>query len=355
MSISWKDWRRWTVASLAFSGLFFCLGFIYRYHVPRVKTWLLVEIESQSRKPTPFRVWPKNLSLRFFPPQVILEDVRVVPQDSLSESIAPSLIKAVKIKINWLALFRGQFRMAEIAVEQPHIDFNLSKLLFELKTRDSSTNGDKPLDFQFSRLYQIPIDKISLSHLELKAHSSEEKIEIHLYDSSFTITNMFDAFFVQINLPRVKLSKDKLPPFEFGFESRFLLDEENLQVSSFKMRKNSSYLVASGFLQGNFLNGQMLSGKMNSRTHFSLDELRLLAQDYLEKTTLPEAKGAVDLDLELKWRANRLPEIKVQTRGKNIDLSHFIVGDLEGDGLVTKDKILVKKLDIKNTAGHVRL
>jgi hypothetical protein len=59
------------------------------------------------------------------------------------------------------------------------------------------------------------------------------------------ITNMFDAFLIEANFPDVNLRKEGLAPLDFSFESRFLIDDENLQISALKLRKQASYFVAS--------------------------------------------------------------------------------------------------------------
>ncbi|MCB0384141.1 MAG: translocation/assembly module TamB, partial [Bdellovibrionales bacterium] len=101
--------------------------------------------------------------------------------------------------------------------------------------------------------------------------------------------------------------------------------------------------------------GGLRTGKLNSRTHFSLPELRLLAQGYLEKTKLPELKGSADVDLELKWEVDRYPDILFRTRTRDVMIDKFVIGALESEGVISQESINLKRLSLSNSAGRIHL
>lgn len=355
--MSWvfiQKWRKWLFSSAVFAAFFFLLGFSYRYHLPRIKSWLLVEIENQSQKHMSARVWPERLGLGLFPPQLIFEGVRIIPKPPLAPSFSPSYIKELRIKLNWIALFRGQFRLAEVIFDHPNLNILLPHL-FGPESAQKSLFKHPSLDIQIRALSTIPIDKLIITDLELKARSPGDKAQIQLKKASLVMTNMFDAFLIEANFPDVNLRKEGLTPLDFSFESRFLIDDENLQISALKLRKQSSYFVASGYLNGKLAKGNFESGKMSSRSHFSLPEVRLLVQDYLEKIRLPQLKGSIDLDLDLSWVQNIYPNIQFRTQATGVEIDNFVLGTLTTNGSLSKENILFERLNISNNSGTVLL
>lgn len=346
MAPFWQKWKRTVVTLLIFGGFAFSLGFTYRYHLPRIKSWLMVEIESQSQKHLPLRIWPLSVDLSLLPPRVSFSGVRILPKAPLKEIMSPSSVEALKISINWLALFRGHLRIAEVELVKPQLHLKLAQLF----DRD-----EPPSRFQLKTLYDLPLDGLKVSGLDLAVEVENEKLLARIKGGDLSIENRFDAFLVDAELPSVRLEKSDLPPLELVFDTRFLIDDSSLQVSALKLKKQNSFLVASGTLKGDLMAGGLRTGKLNSRTHFSLPELQLLAQDYLEKTKLPKLAGSVDLDLELKWEVNRFPNILFRGRTREVMIDRFVVGAVDTEGSLTQDAVQLKHLAIENSAGRVRL
>ena len=51
----------WAVPILVFALLSLAIGFFKTYHVPRLKTWMLIEIEHATQKQLPIQIRPKDV------------------------------------------------------------------------------------------------------------------------------------------------------------------------------------------------------------------------------------------------------------------------------------------------------
>lgn len=102
---------------LIFSAFFFLVGFLKNYHLPRLKTWTLIEIEKNSDKYLPVRIWPKGLEISFFPLELNFKDIKVTPKSELKSQLASFNIKEVKTSLNLLALLTGELRVSNIELD----------------------------------------------------------------------------------------------------------------------------------------------------------------------------------------------------------------------------------------------
>lgn len=85
--------RRTWLRFLLLSGFSFLLGFSYNYHLPKIESFLLVEVERLSAQHSPVRIFARKLNFHLLPLGIVLEDVRVLAQPPLSKYIAPARLK----------------------------------------------------------------------------------------------------------------------------------------------------------------------------------------------------------------------------------------------------------------------
>lgn len=238
IGLFWQKWRSWIIAALSLSGLCFMLGFSYRYHLPRIKSWLLVEIENQSQKYSPLRIWPEEIDLQLVPPAIVLRGVRIIPKPNLTGNLSPAYVKEVKITLNWLSIFRGQFRLAEVHINEPSLKVRWPHLPSSGPTAPQPDPSFQSLNVKLQNLYDLPIDRLTITDLQLDLQTEDEGIQLLLNGASLTLANMFDALLLDLDFRSVQIKRANLTPLEFNLESRFLLDDENLQISALKIRKN---------------------------------------------------------------------------------------------------------------------
>ena len=356
MAEFWQRWKKTVLALIVFGSLAFSLGFFYHYHLPQLKSWLLVETEKQTRKHLPVRLWPQEVDVQLFPPSVRFNQVHILPQAPLNKVISPSSLEGLEVKLNWFALLRGNLRVSELKLIRPTLHLRLKNVLTKPnKEADPSPAPTKSKSIELKSIYSTPLDNLVIEDLNLIVESQSEHLLLQLKKADIQIENRFDSLLVSSNLPNLRLKKDKLPPLNLSLETRFLIDDKNLQISALKVKTQSSFLVASGHLKGELMKGNLRTGKISTRTHFNLPKLRLLAQGYLEKTKLPPMKGSAELDFKLKWEAGRYPDIPFQIRTRDVEVDKFVIGNLETDGVLTKEQISLKKLYLHNSAGIIHL
>lgn len=125
--MSRNRWVRLTAVVL----LSFALGFTYKYHLPKLESWLLVEIEKQSRLHSPVRIWAQNLSFHLLPLGVVMEDVHIVPQKPIDKYLAPARLKEVGAKLAIWPLVRGEIRLSQVFVRDPKSIYFCGKIFLK--------------------------------------------------------------------------------------------------------------------------------------------------------------------------------------------------------------------------------
>ncbi|MCB0384350.1 MAG: hypothetical protein KDD43_03080, partial [Bdellovibrionales bacterium] len=194
MEAYWVKWKKTIFALAAFGGLAFTLGFSYNYHLPRLKSWLMVEIEEQSQKHLPLRLWPQNVEIQVLPPRIRFEEIRILPKPPIDQTVSPSSIEALEISVSWLALFRGQFRLSEVELIRPHIHLKVPHLLTQPEKPVGPEAPKAKPSFRLQSFYGIPLDTLRITALNMVAEAENESLFFRLKDADLEIENRFDAF-----------------------------------------------------------------------------------------------------------------------------------------------------------------
>ena len=97
---------------------------------------------------------------------MVLQDVKILPKDELAKTLAPALVKRIKISLNLFSLLRGQVRISSLTLAQPDIK------LF-LKDRPAipnfKTNAKGDVANILQEVYKLPIDELNIEGMNLLA------------------------------------------------------------------------------------------------------------------------------------------------------------------------------------------
>src|SRR5688572_15926505 len=108
--------KKFIFALAVFAGCFFMIGFVRKYHLPRIKQWVTVEIDQFSRRNLPVRIWPETVRFNLFPLGMSFFDVKLTPQKGLEKNVLPLTVKEVNLSLSGFGLLKGQLRLGTIEV-----------------------------------------------------------------------------------------------------------------------------------------------------------------------------------------------------------------------------------------------
>lgn len=340
-------YKKFIVRLLIVAGLFFLIGFYRKYHLPKIKDWLLVEIENQSRKHSPLRLWPKQVELGLFPIAVRFYDTRVLPQKGFEKIIEPTHVAAVNIKLSMWALLKGQLRIGEI-----HIDTATLKLKIP-----SSGLSQKATNFSISDLEQIPIDKISASRLNIQSAEFANQINASTDRLDFSIARKYDTLRIAIDTENLKIKKTKeKSSFSTDLGARLLIDKDGIYISSIKATKDNSFLIGSVSILGDILNKQKIDlVKSKMRGDFNLNEVRSLVAEFIGEKKLPEISGQANFDAEIEYKPGQPLQTKFSLQTKSMIINQYNINQLSAEGHTNEKFIQIAKAKIENDFGQISL
>lgn len=346
-----KPWLRFTFILLLFAGLAFVLGFFERYHLPRIKAWLLVEIEEQSKKHSPVRIWPSGIDIHFFPPRLALSDVKLLPQEGPAKKLlTQGHVEQVEVALSWLALFSGKVRISNLKLKHPEFVLKISDDLFK-------GSGGEPGRFDFDILQQIPVDELQIENLEVDADYPSRKAHLDFEKLNFTLTNRFRSLQLDLEAPKLTLiTENQQDPLTIGLETRLLLEEKELSITAVKIKKQDSFLVGAGRIDGDFTRFKIEKSILNVRTSLFLPEINDWVKAVDPKISIPKMQGRVTLDLGVVMKENETnPEFRYRISSEKVMVAGYNIDQIHSEGVFDQNRLETKKVEIRQAAGLVDL
>lgn len=341
-----KHWRRFALIAVLFAGTSFLLGFFNKYHLPRLEQWLLLEIEKRSTEQLPVRIWPENLHIEFFPPSVVLSNVRLLPQRELAPVMAPAALKEAEIRINWFYLLTGRLRLSYVGARGAD---------FKLVLKDTVPKTKKDLsNFDFKTISEIPVDELSLSDISLWTRLEGPGLALRLSDFNLNLGNRARSLFIQINAPKAEIKfKGANDPMPVHFATRALVEEKKIQLSAFQVKAGKSLLVAAGRVDGGLLPRQWERLDLNARVRLDLTDITKWER-ILRDPIIPLLDGGIKTEVSVQG-SFASPQLRLIGSGADVAIAGHRVGDFETRGSWTNGRVQVDELKVSNSAGTAKI
>ncbi|NJL25309.1 MAG: hypothetical protein HC902_09100 [Calothrix sp. SM1_5_4] len=243
----------------------FLLGFSYNYHLPKLESFLLIEVERLSRKHSPIRIWAQKLHFHLLPLGIVMEDVHLLPQPPLDRYLAPTTLKEAGARLALLPLLRGEVRLSQIFIRDSEINVFLRADLFQQEKQSSEFKID------FDELYRLPIDELLLERVRVQGRLQPQNVVFRTSNIDLILENRFRSIFMELDAPKVQLKPSgPTRPLDVQMELRTLVEAKEMQVSAFKLRADESFIVASGRFNGDFSTGRLDNGAFDVGPAFSV-------------------------------------------------------------------------------------
>ncbi|MEZ4871750.1 MAG: translocation/assembly module TamB [Bdellovibrionales bacterium] len=336
-----------------FFGFAFLLGFSYKYHLPQLEQWLLLETERASAKYTDFRVWPEKLKISVFPLGVRMHKIKLMPNSHLRTTIAPAFIEEAQIELSLIDLLRGRIHIDEIFLKNPDVILFVRE---QGQKQNDNVEKTKSKKASLRQLADIPVSKINIQGLKLKADIQPYNLRIKTDDINLTLENRFKALLVDIHIPDLQTKLyDQSYVLQSLIEARFLVQDNSLNVSALKIKQDESFVVGSGVIDGQILDGVFKSAKGSLRTSLDLASAIELAKKLDPQISLPKANGMFSLDTTISYNQGQSPTANYSLKTQDVDIEGFKLGNLTAIGQYLNQQVSVSKAQVQNSAGQVNI
>lgn len=333
-------------------GLFFMLGFFYQYHLPRIESWLMVEIENYSDQNLPVKVWPQKLNISFFPLGLDIENIKFKPKPPLSETLAPGEISNVDLELSLLQLIRGRIRVSQLAVSGSDIKLILKDNPDQNKEAFTQTQWSELLEM----IYQLPIDQLDLDKINILARVEKLQTSGHIKGLSASLENRYETLKLDLLVPDLTLKEtNKSPRVKVFLETKLLLDDSNVKLSALKLRKQNSFLVATGDFSGSYVEGNIDQYRIQARTQVETQSVLSTIKAFLPKFSNYEMSGIIGGEVNLNQPKNERPELTTNLKSENLVFNKYEIGNTELKARSTQEELNIREFIINNSAGSAKL
>lgn len=328
----------------------FMLGFSYNYHLPRIESFLLIEVEKMSEKHSPVRIWAQRLHFHLVPLGIVLEDVRLLPKAPADNYLAPARLKEAGARLAVLPLLRGELRLSQVFIRDSELNIFLREDLF-IKRENA-----EPVKFDFDEIYRLPVDEISLERVQLQGRLEPQNVVFKVSDLNLVIENRFRSLYVEIEAPNVQIKPSgPLRPLNAQLELRTLVEAHEMQVSAFKLKADDSFVVASGRFNGDIAAGKLENGAFDARAKVLLSDLNIWEKVFFAEPKLPALQGRIETDFGMEVRKGTGYRIETQVSGEGLNIDEYKVGNISGHISSDLKSLSSDKLVFQNNAGKVVL
>ncbi len=331
------------------AGFSFLLGFSYNYHLPKIESFLLVEVERLSDTHSPVRIFARKLNFHLIPLGIVLEDVRLLAQAPLNRYIAPARLKEAGARLAILPLLRGEVRLSQVFIRDSELNVFLKPDLFESK-------GPRSFKLDFEQIYKLPIDEIILERVQIQGRLDPQNVVFRVADLNLAVENRYQSLFVEMQAPRVLVKPSgPVAPLNVQLELRALFEAQEAQVSAFKLKADDSYVVASGRFNGDFSVGRFDNGAFDARAKFELADLNTWEKIFFLAPKLPALSGNTEFDLGIELRKDKGYLFNVDLNTQDVMISKYVVGGIKGHLSSDLKTVTSDLLELQNSSGKARL
>lgn len=351
MDLSQLKLRRSTILKIILAGMFsFLIGFSYNYHLPKLESYLLVQVEELSRQHSPVRVWAQRLSFHLIPLGVVLEDVKILPQAPLDKYFAPAQLKTVGARLAIWPLLRGDVRLSQVFIRDSELNVFLREDLFTAKKSSGK------FKFDFDQIYNLPIDEFTLERVQIQGKLDPQDVVFKVSDLNLTIENRYRSLFVETETASIQFKPSgPVQPLTAQLELRALIEENEMQISAFKLKADQSFLVASGRANGDFGSGQVDNGAFDSRAKINLADVNAWEKVFHLKPKIPALDGRAEIDIGLELRKGQEPRLVGDMSTQDLKVDKFYFGHVEGQVNSNLKTFQSEGLVLENNSGRIRL
>lgn len=344
------NWFR-VLRIISLSLFFTSLGLLYGYTAPRLKLFLLKQIQTQSRNTGKAEIIAEDLDFSLFYPGVIFKNVKVQPMGDLKNQLSPLHVETISVYINLNSLWIGRFEVGSIEVHKPIGNI----IIKESAPKKEEKTKSKDLNIEISDLWKvvtkIPLKEFKLTEGEFRVRLQKQNVVTQLKNLNLNFAKTYQGAKLEFFGPDILLknltASDQLTPLGLTFGVK--IDSKNLELYAFKATHKTSFLMARTSIGKAITLESLLKAGGRSMLHIELEELTDLITSFDSKIKLPKLAGTVNLQVS----NGSIVEANLKTT--NIHLGQFEFGDIGSHLKLQYPKLTASKIKLKNSAGNLEV
>ncbi len=323
------------------------IGFSITYHLPQFKIWILNELADKSFRHSPVGVQADSLSISLLPLGVSLKNIRAIPQGELSKVLAPVYCDEITIELHWLRLLAGYLEASEIRILHPRVTAILPK------SSKRSTGDPIPFATIIGRVLELPIYKLVVEDMNLQIRDGTSNLRTRIGSLGIRITNRLHSLALEIATEdlAVKTNEQANSLGSVVVALRAVLNPRLASLTSLKIARDRSYLIASGQAQGplDFLNQVELEA--DAKTLIGASEARGWLKTLLPENDFPDAQGFLQMRTQVRKGRGVAPFFETQVRTVQLKVDKFSLGRVFANATYRHPDLQIPKLQVRNQAG----
>jgi len=337
--------RRWIWIISFVAGIFFCVGFLASFQLPKVRSWALVQINEVSETSLPVRILPRDLKLHFFPLGATLEQVRILPKDELKAILDPLTIEQLTIEISAFQLLQGRLRIRDLLVRGAQVNLRLPK---------TEKSDEPPLKGVFDLLQTLPLNRLEIAEIDLNLSNAEPNFHAELSGLSASAENLRRRLILTLATGSTRLrDQGTKASVRIELETRVLLAREGVTLSEFKLRRGDSFIVASGIFKGDTEALKFSEMQLDARTSLHIESMRnWLVKNIPKMAKLPVLKGRAHAEARIRGNPNEIPDVQFSFETDGLYESKIFFDRLTGKGSLNKQGINLSRFELINPGAH---
>ena len=344
-----KNRRLLAIVALA-SGIFFMLGALGSTQLPKLRSWILVKIETESRDHLPVRILPASVDVDFLPLGATLEGVKIFPKDELKDILEPTEIKRISASVSIWQLLQGKLRISAVEIEGARVSVRVPKP----KKKDKS----KPLEGLFAAIESIPVSRVNLNDVSVYAALEDPKLIVAVTGASIEARKQAKGFSLEIEDTKVRIrDPDSAATVLLDIEAAINANPSKWAIETLKVRRGDSFFMAEGEGAGDTEALSFKEYKLTVRSELVLESMR----NWLKKTFanaswtkgIPPLKGRAFIDTKIDKTKNSHPVGDFKLRAENFVVEKLGLGHIEAAGNFKDDVVKIPRVLIKNSAGEI--
>lgn len=294
------------------------------WNIKKIDDLIRAELQQLHQKGIPVNVQFQASRLKFIPLEISLHTIDAQPIGELANTVKKINVNEVIIRPSLLRLVFGQIYIDKLSVSGAQLALNI---------KDSSQTQKENVDV-FNLLAKIPILNLELKKIDLQLNAKVEQqsfaIDLKGLDANIVNDRNFLNTSFKINSMMASVDQQAIMQNAY-FETRFILTKSNFVLSDFKLKENSTFLVATGTSQIDLKKYSLSKGNFNLRTETSSEKVQFFYRLFTKKSETPFDKFKTMLRADLRLNINsNLDDIIAQTEIAlfNFQVEKFRVGNI---------------------------
>ena len=336
-------------------GLFLAaVGFVYEYHLPKLLTWIRVEIEEETAKNTALRILPGNVKLHLFPVGLSVSNIRLAPSANLKKFMLPTAIKTVRVSVDFWQLAQGRIHISEIMIDGLDGTFMIP------------TAGDGPSPhvrdiMSLPSQVGIPLEKIRIQNSSLRLQFPDEQMWVYLPAFNTELNIAPDVWGAELFMPQITLNKtDKGLEIVGAARGGLRLSPEMFQVVNMYVKKGRSIARIDGEILGEitqqkFSDAKTLRGFANVQALVDTQNFVEWWNSVFTQSALPKTEGLLKLNLRAKQMSTDNVDANAIVETDKLQIDGFYAGNLSAEADLKNKQVTVAKFHLDSRAGPVKL